>query len=115
MNTIPNHSVPYRSIEIYFVDPLSIVIPDEFADRDPPPEEILEMAVSIHRHGQRRPLECSKDASGRWVLVHGFIRLMAGRMILQGFKHFCDETNSEIETRDKRFRIKVTSQTSNLD
>ena len=108
MGTNVNHSVESKCSDLAFVDPLCIVIPEEFCDRDPPPDEVLEMAVSLHRNGQRRPVECRKDPSGKWILVHGFVRVIAARMILNGFVFHCDESNSDQSVRDRRFRLIVT-------
>jgi len=100
--------VPFSSIDIYFTDPSRVLVPSKFDARDPHSKEVLEMAISIHKHGLYCPIECSKDTEGNYVLKHGYVRLMAVRMILRGFKYFCEETSSEVQFRDKKYRITVT-------
>lgn len=100
--------VPYLSVDIWFTDPKDVIVPSKFADRDPESKEVLEMAVSIHKHGLRKSIECSKDTMDKYTLVHGYVRLMAARMILRGFKYLCEETGSEVQVKkNKRYRITV--------
>ncbi len=68
---------------------------------------IMEMAVSLFIHGQRRAVECCKCKDDRWLLHHGLLRTIAGRMVRLGFKYINPQTGYEMAIRDKRFRLKV--------
>lgn len=94
--------------DIFFVDPFSIEIGDERAVQNKQATDmIVEMAVSLFIHGQRRAVECRKSNDDRWLLQHGLLRTIAGRMICLGFKYKDPPTGAEIAVRDKRFRLKV--------
>jgi hypothetical protein len=96
-----------RVFDVFFVAPSEIVISDDLCVASEPTDEILEMAVSLHTHGQRRPVECHKEEDGRLSLVHGFIRTAAARLIRSGFRCIDPDTKTEIVVRDRRFKLWV--------
>ena len=94
-----------RRGDIFFVDPFAIEIHRDL--RDPPTSEIRSMAVSMHLHGQRRAVECSKVEGDRLRLDHGFIRTAAARLICSGFTYMDPESRQDVKIKDKRFKLKV--------
>lgn len=94
-----------RSGDIYFVDPFAIVIHRN--TDDPPNSEIVDMAVSMHVHGQRRAVECRMIEGDHLLLEHGSIRTAAARLICTGFKYRDPETKMEVAVKNKKFKLKV--------
>jgi hypothetical protein len=94
--------------DLFFVDPSLIEVDEDLPGRqDPPAEEVVDMAISLHTHGQRRAVECRRFGVNRFLLVHGFVRTAAARLIRTGFKYTDPETNTEVKVKDKRFKVWV--------
>lgn len=94
--------------DIFFVDPFDIEVPEERTRHDPATDQaVLEMAMSFHTHGQRRPVVCRRQDDAKLVLDQGFIRMAAARLVRRGFKYFDSETKRQIEVKDRRFTLKV--------
>src|SRR5687768_5143984 len=106
MNAAPAADV--MSDDLYFVDPdLIEVLEGQDRPRKRTQKEIVEMAVSLHTHGQCRAVECYRDETGRWVLGHGYVRTLAARLIRSGFKFTHPETGGEVRVKDKKFKLWV--------
>jgi hypothetical protein len=95
------------SLEIFFIDPSVVEVSEDLFREDPPTDEISEMAISMYTFGQRRPVECRRVGIGKIVLVHGFIRAAAAKMIQFGFKYRSEESGQESEIKDKKFKLKI--------
>ncbi len=94
--------------DLYFVDPFLIEVGEDLAGRqEPPTEAVVEMAISLHTHGQRRAVECRRIGDNRFDLVHGRVRTAAARLIRTGFKYTDPETKCEVKVKDKRFKVWV--------
>ena len=90
--------------DIYFVDPFEIEI---LSRKVRPDKEILDMAISMHTHGQRRAVECRRAEDGGLRLVHGSIRTYAARLIHSGFAYMDPVTNANLRVKDRKFRLKA--------
>lgn len=91
--------------DLYMVDPYQVVVKEELRGRHLPPtdEQIIDMALSMKEHGQRQAVECRKVDNDKLLLVLGFTRTAAARMIRTGFVD--PETNETI--KDENFMLKV--------
>lgn len=78
-----------RRGDTYFVNPFDVIVKDELRGRHipPTPEQIVERAVSMLTHGQLQPVQCRKDSEHRPVVILGFTRTAAARLIREGFEH----------------------------
>jgi ParB-like chromosome segregation protein Spo0J len=77
-----------RRTQNFVLNPFDVVVEESNRGRFIPPtdEQIVEMAVSMHRHGQISPVECRRSVPDlRPVLVLGFTRTAAARLIRTGF------------------------------
>ena len=99
--------------DIFFVDPFAIDVHGDL--HDPPLPEVTDMAVSMHLHGQRRVVECTKVDGHRLRLDHGVIRTRAAQLICSGFKYIDPATNKEVVIKDKRFKLKVVISNVGID
>jgi ParB-like chromosome segregation protein Spo0J len=99
----------YTRQDYFFVDPFEVEVREELRGRHKPPtdEQIVDMAVSMHTHGQRQPVEARKVENNRLRLNLGFTRTAAARLIRNGFKYLDPETNTELEIKDEEFKLKV--------
>lgn len=95
-----------KRVDLYHVDPFEVIVREELRGRHTPPteEQITQMALSMMEHGQRQPVECRKIEGNRLLLVLGFTRNAAARLIRTGFKH--PETGEDM--KDENFRLKTT-------
>jgi ParB-like chromosome segregation protein Spo0J len=90
--------------ERYFVDPYQIEVREELRGRHLPPREqdILYLAESMLKYGQRQCVEARRKEGGKIVLVAGFTRTAAARLIRDGF------VGSDGEQRqDKDWKLQV--------
>jgi ParB-like chromosome segregation protein Spo0J len=88
--------------DLYSVDPFQIVVKEELRGRWSPPTEqmIVDMALSMMENGQRQPVEVRKIAEDKLLLVLGFTRTAAARLIRTGFTH------EEVFHQDEQFKLK---------
>jgi ParB-like chromosome segregation protein Spo0J len=88
--------------DLYSVDPFEVVVKEELRGRWTPPTEtmIINMAMSMMENGQRQPVEVRKIAEGKLMLVLGFTRTAAARLIRTGFTH------NEVHYQDEQFKLK---------
>lgn len=78
----------------------------------PTDEQIIEMAVSMHKNGQISAVECRRSVPAlRPVLVLGFTRTAAARLIRSGFDAVIDDKPTRIH--DPAFLLKVNVVESN--
>ncbi len=102
--------------DIFFVDPFAVTIPDDCDQRDATATDaITTMAVSLHTHGQRRPVECRMMDDNSLLLVHGRTRTAAARLIRTGFRHFNPESQTDTKIKNRRFKLKVVITGANND
>ncbi len=92
--------------DLYHVDPFEIIVKEELRGRHTPPndEQIIDMAVSMFKHNQRQAVECRKIEDNKLLLVAGFTRNAASRLIRKGFN---DPDTGEF-IQDQEFKLKVT-------
>lgn len=71
------------------VNPFDIIVRNDLRGRIQaiPEEKLVELAYSLYTHGQRQDVRCRKDNEGRPVLVSGFNRNAAARLIRNGFEY----------------------------
>lgn len=86
-----------RRGDIYLVNAFEILVREDLRGRHtaPSPEQIVSLATSMHEHGQKQPVECRRVQDNRLLLVSGFTRNAAARLIREGF------TDSEGAYRQK--------------
>jgi hypothetical protein len=91
--------------DIFFLDPFAVEVPvgRKVKATD---DAILEMAISFHKYGQRRAVECC-NREGHLLLEHGYIRLMAARLTRSGFSYVDSETKQQVKVKDRRFALKA--------
>jgi hypothetical protein len=91
--------------DLFMIDPYQIIVKEELRGRHFPPTEqmIIDMALSMMENGQRQAVECRKVENDKLLLVLGFTRTAAARLIREGFIH--PETNEQVV--DTEFKIKV--------
>lgn len=91
--------------DLFMIDPFQVVVKEDLRGRHLPPtdEVIIDMALSMMEHGQRQPVECRKVENNKLLLVLGFTRTAAARLIRSGFVN--PETGEEV--KDESFKIKV--------
>jgi len=72
----------------YFVDPFQVVVKEELRGRHviPDLDDIARLAVSMLTDGQLQAVVCRRDEQNRPVLVAGFTRTAACRLIRTGFQ-----------------------------
>jgi hypothetical protein len=103
-----NACVDVQPGDIFFVDPFAVEVREELrGGQQSTNDDIMDMAVSLHIHGQRRAVECRQIEDNRLLLDHGFTRTFAARLIRSGFKYIDTETKLEIKIKDKNFKLKV--------
>lgn len=90
--------------DLFMVDPFQVVVKEDLRGRHLPPtdEVIVDMALSMMDHGQRQPVECRKTENNKLLLVLGFTRTAAARLIRTGFVN--PETGEEV--KDEEFKLK---------
>jgi ParB-like chromosome segregation protein Spo0J len=90
--------------DLFMVDPFQVVVKEDLRGRHLPPsdEVIIDMAMSMMEHGQRQPVECRKVEGNKLLLVLGFTRTAAARLIRTGFVN--PETGEEV--KDEEFKLK---------
>ena len=88
--------------DLYSVDPFEIVVKEDLRGRSYPPTEetIVEMALSMMQNGQRQAVEVRKIADDKLLLVLGFTRTAAARLIRTGFTH------EGVFHQDEQFKLK---------
>ena len=71
----------------FFVDPFQVIVREELRGRHIAPDldDIARLAVSMLTHGQLQPVNARRDEQNRLVLVAGFTRTAACRLIREGF------------------------------
>jgi ParB-like chromosome segregation protein Spo0J len=92
--------------DLFMVDPYQLVVKENLRGRHLPPTDdvILNMAISMMEHGQRQAVECRKIEDNKLLLVLGFTRTAAARLIRTGFTN--PETGEEM--KDDQFKLKCT-------
>ena len=85
----------------YLIDPMQILVKEEDRNREFPPseQEILGLAYSMFKQGQKQAITCRPYKDGglnRVKLAWGFTRTAAARLIVQGFTfHHADGTTED--------------------
>lgn len=87
----------------FFVNPSNVVVMEELRGRHTPPteEQIVERALSMLEHGQIQAVSARRDEQNRLVIVAGFTRTAAARLIRHGF------TVDGQEYKDESFMLQV--------
>lgn len=87
----------------FFLDPFAVITKEELRGRHIPPteEQIIELAISMLTFGQLQAVVGRRDADNRVVVVAGFTRTAAARLIRKGF------TFEDQEYKDEEFRLQV--------
>lgn len=91
--------------DLYMVDPFQVIVKEELRGRHVPPtdEVIVNMALSMSTHGQHQAVQCRKINDNKLLLILGFTRTAAARLIRTGFTN--PETGEEV--KDEQFKLKV--------
>ena len=91
-----------RRTDLHFVNPDDLYVKEELRGRCTPPtdEQIMNMAISLHDHGQIQPILARRDGE-KVAVVAGFTRVAASRLLRKGF------TFENREYKDELFLIKV--------
>lgn len=97
-----------RRSDLWYLNPYDVVLKEQLRGRHTPPsdDDIIKMAISIHENGQLQPVEVRRDGE-QIVLVHGFTRAAAGRLLRDGF------TVDGVEHKDAEFMLKCCLVTAN--
>ncbi len=96
--------------DMYRADPMGLVVQEEHRGRRDAPsaEAIIRMADSLLDYGQEQAVSCRALPDNRLLLISGFTRVAAARLIRHGY------TNAENEFRqDEQFMIKFVLKTVN--
>ena len=94
-----NVAEKYGRSDCFTVSPFDVIVREELRGRRiaPTDEQIIEMAVSLKRYGLRQPVECRKLPDNRLLLVSGFTRTAAARLLREGFTDADGEHHQEPE------------------
>lgn len=92
-----------KRADMFIVDPFEIDVQEALRGRYKPPteEDVIDLALSIIQGGQRQPVESRKTVGNRLILVMGFTRMAAIRLICEGFEY------EGTRYHDPNFRIKT--------
>lgn len=93
------------------VDPFQIEVKNDLRGRFkiPEPHKVYGMAESLWEHGQQEPVKCRKDpATKRLILVSGFTRNAAARMIREGYEGE-DEHGKKVRKHNPAFLLSCTT------
>ncbi|HXJ39235.1 MAG TPA: ParB N-terminal domain-containing protein [Bryobacteraceae bacterium] len=76
-----------RRTDTFVLDPFDVIVDEQSRGRFIPPtdEQIEDMASSIYANGQIQPVECRRNHEQKPVLVLGFTRTAAVRLIKRGW------------------------------
>jgi ParB-like chromosome segregation protein Spo0J len=103
-----NAGADMRRTQHFVLNPFDVLIDENSRGRfiAPSDEQIVEMAVSMHKNGQISPVECRRSVPDlRPVLVLGFTRTAAARLIRSGFDAVIDDQPTRVH--DPAFLLKV--------
>jgi ParB-like chromosome segregation protein Spo0J len=100
-----------KRIDLHMIDPFQIIVKEEHRGRSKHPSEIdiQNMALSLRDFGNMQPVECRKMPNDTLMLVFGFTRVVAARLLRTGFKH--PKTGEDV--KDEGFLIKVLLKSAN--
>jgi len=93
-----------RRVDTFLLNPFDIIVDEANRGRVIPPtdDQIKELALSMLQNGQIQPVECRRDTDSRPVLVLGFTRCAAARLIRTGF-----DTGEGLYAQAPDFKLKV--------
>ncbi len=81
----------------HFANPNDLIVKEELRGRHLPPtdDKIIELAVSMLLEGQQQPINTRRNEKNEVIVVSGFTRTSAARLIRQGFTHEGQEYKDE--------------------
>ncbi len=93
----------------HFANPNDLIVKEDLRGRYMPPtdEQIMQLAVSLLSEGQQQPINTRRDENNGVVVVSGFTRTAAARLIRHGF------TYDGQEYKDENFLIQFVIQDCN--
>jgi ParB/RepB/Spo0J family partition protein len=93
----------------HFCNPNELIVKEELRGRHMPPtdEQIMQLAVSLLTEGQQQPINARRNENNEAVVVSGFTRTAAARLIRHGF------TYDGQEYKDENFLIQFIIQDCN--
>lgn len=95
----------HKRVDAYLANPDEIIVKEEFRGRHKPPTDdaIITMALSMLTHGQQQPVVCRLNGDKEMLLIMGFTRTAAARLIRFGF----DDPVTGDHYQDAEFMLKV--------
>jgi ParB-like chromosome segregation protein Spo0J len=96
--------------DLFFLDPNEVKVKEELRGRryQPTEEDVKARAVSMLTYGQLQPVVARRDNDSKPVLIAGFTRCAAARLIRAGFLADPDGMGDQQEFKDENFMLKVT-------
>lgn len=96
-----------REWDFLAVNPSEIEVGDMNDSDLPSNAKVVAMAISLHLHGQRQAVECRLLDDSRLLLVHGYVRTGAARLLRVGFEYTDPVTTTKTKIKNRNFKLWV--------